>query len=188
MQTESADSTAGDDPPRHGALKLTMRPLGGFAADLNAVVSNLDAVLATTEAAGAPQHQEAQQRVQTIGGVGPLVGLSLTTTLERVPFRKANAFGAFIGLDPRTNDSGPKAGHRRLSKRGPAESRRLLFNAAMSAIKTTGWKPLDESYRTHDWSTTAALVILARKIARAVGSIHHYQTTFNPARITQSLT
>lgn len=57
-----------------------MRPLGGFAADLNAVVSNLDAVLATIEAtraalaAGAPQHQEAQQRVQTIGGVGPLVG------------------------------------------------------------------------------------------------------------------
>lgn len=171
-----------------------MRPLGGFAADLNAVVSNLDAVLATTEAtraalaAGAPQHQEAQQRVQTIGGIGPLVGLSLTTTLERVPFRKANAFGAFIGLDPRAHDSGPKAGHRRLSKLGPAESRRLLFNAAMSAIKTTGWKPLDESYRTHGWSTTATLVILARKIARAVGSSHHYRTTFNPARITQCLT
>ena len=171
-----------------------MRPLGGFAADLNAVVSNLDAVLATTEAtraalaAGAPQHQEAQQRVQTIGGVGPLVGLSLTNTLERVPFRKADAFVAFIGLDPRANDSGQKAGRRRLSKRGPAELRRLLFNAAMSAIKTTVWKPIYESYRMQGWSTTASLIIIARKIARAAWSIHHYRTTFNPARITQCLT
>lgn len=177
-----------------GALKLTMRHLGGFAADLKAVVSNLDALLAKIDAtmaalaAGSPQHQEAQQRVQTIVGVGPLVGLSLTNTLERVPFRKADAFVAVIGLDPRANDSGQKAGRRRLSKRGPAELRRLLFNAAISAIKTTVWKPIYESYRTQGWSTTASLVIIARKIARAAWSIHHYRTTFNPARITQCLT
>jgi transposase len=177
-----------------GALKLTMRHLSGFATDLNAVLSKVDALLAKIDAtmaaiaAGSPQHQEAQQRVQTIVGVGPLVGLSLTNTLERVPFRKADAFVAFIGLDPRANDSGQKAGRRRLSKRGPAELRRLLFNAAMSAIKTNVWKPIYESYRTQGWSTTASLVIIARKIARAAWSIHHYRTTFTQARITQCLT
>jgi transposase len=178
-----------------GTLKLTMRHLvGGFAAELRAVVGKLDALLAKIDAtmaviaAGSPQHQEAQHRVETIVGVGPLVGISLTNTLERVPFRKADAFVAFIGLDPRANDSGHKAGRRRLSKRGPAELRRLLFHAAMSAIKTKVRKPIYESYRTQGWSTTASLVIIARKIARAAWSIHHYRTTFNPERITKCLT
>ena len=177
-----------------GTLKLTMRHLGGFAPELKAVVGKLDALLAKIDAtmaaiaACSPQHQEAQQRVETIVGVGPVVGISLTNTLERVPFRKADAFVAFTGLDPRANDSGHKAGRRRLSKRGPAELRRLLFNAAMSAIKTTVWKPIYEHYRTQGWSTTASLVIIARKIARAAWSIHHYRTTFHPERITQCLT
>ena len=177
-----------------GTLKLTMRNLGGFAAELKAVVGKLDALIAKIDAAmsalaaGSPQHQEAQHRVQTIVGVGPLVGISLTNTLERVPFRKADAFVAFTGLDPRANDSGHKAGRRRLSKRGPAELRRLLFNAAMAAIKTKVWKPIYEHYRTQGWSTTASLVIIARKIARAAWSIHHYRTTFNPERITKCLT
>lgn len=133
-----------------GTLKQTMRHLGGFAAELKAVRGKVDALIAKIDAtmavmaASSPQHQEAQQRVETIVGVGPLVGISLTTTLERVPFRKADAFVAFIGLDPRANDSGHKTGRRRLSKRGPAELRRLLFNAAMSAIKTKVWKPIYE--------------------------------------------
>ena len=95
------------------------------------------------------------------------MGIGLTNTFERVPFRKADAFVAFIGFDPRANDSGHKAGRWRLSKRGPAELRRLLFNAAMSAIQTTVWKPIYEHYRTQGWSTTASSVIIARKIARA---------------------
>jgi transposase len=98
-----------------GTLKLTMRNLGGFAAELKAVMSKLDALIAKIDApmsalaAGSPQHQEAQHRLQTIVGVGPLVGISLTNTLERVPFRKADAFVAFTDLDPRANDSGAQS-------------------------------------------------------------------------------
>ncbi len=177
-----------------GALKLSMRSLGGFAVELKAAVGKLDALIAkidvtmATLAAGSPQHQEAQERLETIVGVGPVVGMSLTNTLERVPFRKADAFVAFTGLDPRANDSGHKAGRRRLSKRGPAELRRLLYVAAMSAITTKVWKPIYEHYRTQGWSTTASLVIIARKIARATWSIHHDRTTLNSERITKGLT
>jgi len=177
-----------------GTLQLTMRQLGGFAAELKAVVDKRDALLAKIDAtmaamaACSPQHQEAQQRIETIVGVGPLVGIGLTNPLERVPFRKADAFVAFIGFDPRANDSGHKAGRRRLSKRGPAELRRLLLNAAMSAITATVWKPIYEHDRTQGWSTTVSLVIIARKIARAAWSIHHDRTTFHPERITKCLT
>ncbi|MDP3662351.1 MAG: transposase, partial [Nitrosomonas sp.] len=84
------------------------------------------------------------------------------------------------------NDSGNKIGRRRLSKRGPAELRRLLFNAAMAAAKSKAWKPIYAHYRAQGWSTTAALVIIARKIARAAWSIHHYHSTFDPERITKN--
>jgi transposase len=177
-----------------GALKLTMANLGGFTREVKAVVRKLDAILAKLDAtmaavaAQSPSHQHAQHRLQTIVGVGPLVGLTLTNTLERVPFRHADAFVAFTGLDPRAKESGRKVGRRRLSKRGPAELRRLLFTAAMAAIKTKVWKPIYDSYRTRGWSTTATLVIIARKIARAAWSIHRYQTTFNPDRLTKGLT
>lgn len=177
-----------------GTLKLTMRNLDGFAAELNAVMCKLDTLLAkidtaiSTITARSPQYTDTQQRLQTIVGVGPLVGTALTNTLERIPFRSADALVAFIGYDPRANDSGHKAGRRRLSKRGPGELRRLLFNAAMSAAKTKTWKPIYGHYRTQGWSTTASLVIIARKIARAAWSIHHYRTTFNPERITKCLT
>jgi transposase len=173
-------------------LKLTMNNLSGFSAELKAVLLKLDALIAKIDAAMSaiaacsPQHVDAQQHLQTIVGVGPVVGMALTNTLERAPFRNADAFVAFIGYDPRANDSGHKVGRRRLSKRGPAELRRLLFNAAMAAIKSKVWKPIYEHYRALGWSTTAALVIIARKIARTAWSIHHYHSIFDPERITKN--
>ena len=175
------------------ALKLTMGSLSGFATELKSVLLKLDVLIARIDAAMSalascsPQHVEAQRRLQTIVGVGPIVGMALTNTLERVPFRNADAFVAFTGFDPRANDSGRKTGRRHLSKRGPGELRRLLFNAAMAAIKSKVWKPIYEHYRTRGWSTTAVLVIIARKIARAAWSIHHYHSTFDPERITKNV-
>ena len=87
---------------------------------LDVLIARIDAAMAAI-AAGSPQHGEAQHCLQTIVAVGLVVGVALANTLERVPFRNADAFVAFIGYDPRANDSGHKAGRRRLSKRGPAE-------------------------------------------------------------------
>jgi transposase len=126
--------------------------------------------------------------LRTIYGVGPVVSAALVNTLERVPLKSADAFVAFTGLDPRPDDSGQHRGKRRLSKRGPAELRRLLYVAAMSAKKTKAWKPLFEHYRAKGLSSTAALVILARRIARTAWSMYTYKTDFDPARLTKSLT
>jgi transposase len=98
--------------------------------------------------------------------------------------KSADAFAAFTGLDPRPDDSGQRRGKRRLSKRGPAELRRLLYLAAMSAIKTKTWRPLYEHYRAKGLSSTATLVILAR----TAWSIYTYKTVFDPARLTNPLT
>ncbi len=120
------------------------------------------------------------KRLTTVVGFGPLLSASLAQALTRHPFASSDAFVAFIGYDPRPRDSGQKRGRRFLSKRGPAVMRRLLFNAAMSASKTKTWQPFYQRYRARGLPTTAALVILARKLARVAFSITKHETNFNP--------
>jgi transposase len=126
--------------------------------------------------------------LRTITGVGSVVSAALVNSLERMPLKKADSFVAFTGLDPRPDDSGRHQGKRRLSKRGPSELGRLLYVAALSAIKTKTWRPLYEHYRGKGLSSTAALVILARRIARIAWSMYAYKTEFDPGRLMKSLT
>jgi transposase len=126
---------------------------------------------------------QAAQHLRTIVGFGPLLSASLAHALHRRPYRNADAFVAYIGYDPRVRDSGQWRGRRFLSKHGSPELRRLLFAAAMSACKTTTWHAFYQRYRDRGFSSTAALVILARKLARTAFSIVKYEQDFSPERI-----
>lgn len=169
------------------ALRASGEDLVECRNQLQDVLERLDLVIAKIDVHLAElgrtseTHRRSQTRLQTIVGIGPLVSMSLANTLNRIPFRNADAFIAYTGYDPRPFDSGQKIGRRRLSKRGPGELRRLLYTAAMAGAKTKTWKPFYERYRAQGWSSTAALVILARKIARVAFAIHRNDTDFNPA-------
>ena len=82
--------------------------------------------------------------LRTIVGFGPLLSHTMANAITRHPFANDDAFIAFVGYDPRARDSGQRKGRRFLSKRGPAELRRLLYLAAMSASKTKLWQPFYE--------------------------------------------
>ncbi|WP_295521816.1 transposase, partial [uncultured Pseudacidovorax sp.] len=97
----------------------------------------------------------------------------------RMPVASADAVVAFTGLNPRPNDSGKKTGQRRLSKKGWPESRRLLYAAAMSAARTKTWKSFYQAQRSKGLSTTAALVVLARKLMRVAFSLFKQQAMFD---------
>jgi transposase len=105
-------------------------------------------------------------RCQGIPGIGPLNAAALVAMFHRAPFRNADAFIAFLGLDVRVRESGRYRGRRKLTKRGDPELRRLLFNAARAAARTSAWKAYYERLRARGLSTIAACVALARKIAR----------------------
>jgi transposase len=152
-------------------------------AKFDALIKKIDLTLARLSAA-CPERFQTQQHLQSIIGVGPIVGISLSNLLQRIAFRNADAFVAFLGYDTRPEDSGQKRGRRRLSKRGPGELRRLLFNAAMSASKCEPWNPIYRHYRDKGLSGTAALCIIARKIARTAWSISKHKTLFDPKRLT----
>jgi transposase len=169
------------------ALNQSLKDLTGFSADLKTVNERLDQFVKRMDAqvkALIEANQDRKQqytRLRKIAGLGGVVvRSSVLNTLERVPLHSADAFIAFTGLDPRPEDSGHHIGRRRLSKRGPSELWRLLHIAAMAAVKTKLWKPIYEHYRTKGLSTTAALVVIARRIARTAWSVYTPKTDFEP--------
>jgi transposase len=171
------------------SLQLSFQGLSGWTKQWRATAKKLDGLIGQIDRRlrELAQHQaEAQTRVQSIVGVGPLVGTALTNLFSRVPLRNANAAVAFVGLDPRAKESGQFRGRRFLSKRGPGELRRLLFNAARSASKTKLWRPLYQCYRARGLSTTEATVILARKLLRIAFSISRHGGVFDAAKLKQA--
>ena len=133
-----------------------------------------------------PALSNASARLLSVVGFGPLVSKATAHALTRHDFKHSDAFVAYIGYDPRVRDSGQYRGRRYLSKRGPAEMRRLLFNAAMSASRTKLWQPVYARYRARGFSTTASLVIIARKLARIAFSIVKHDVAFDPERFQRS--
>jgi transposase len=120
------------------------------------------------------------KRCTKVEGIGFLTGARLIAAFQRGDFRNADAFIAFLGMDLRVSQSGQKDGRRSLTKRGDPEARRLLHNAAMSASRTSAWKGFYEEQRARGFSTTQALVILARKLARVVFALLKGQSEYRP--------
>lgn len=154
------------------ALGRTLRALEALIAELDARMQELVAEEDTLRTAA--------KHLRTMVGFGPLLSASMAHAITRRPFKNGDALIAYIGYDPRVRDSGQWRGRRCLSKRGPAELRRLLFTAAMSACKTQLWRPFYQRYRARGLSTTAALVVLARKLARIAFSIVKHNIDFRP--------
>jgi transposase len=169
-----------------GALRQTCSQASALKTEAAKAVADLDALIKKIDrqleklSQSIPQRAEHEKQLQTIKGVGPLTAAWLANLFDRVKFKNSDAVVAFTGMDPRSCDSGQKRGRRRLSKRGPAEGRRLLFTAGMAAAKSNMWKPVYEHYRKLGWSTTATILILARKILRIAFSIYKTGLSFDP--------
>lgn len=172
-----------------GAIRQSMTRLSSLKTEINVTFKALDTLLkAIDRKIEQTLASEADIQVQagclrSVPGIGLLSGAALLNLFRRLPEAHADAVVAFTGLDPRPCDSGQKRGKRRLSKRGPSELRRLLFNAAMSAAKTKVWRPYYERERAKGLPTTAALVILARRLVRVAFALFKKQIHFNPDRV-----
>jgi transposase len=150
-------------------------------ASIKRLVDAIERELLTTVHA-LPQGRVRFEQLRSIPGIGHLSGAALLHLFTRLGFKDSDAPIAYSGLDPRPADSGQKIGRRRLSKRGPAELRRLLYNAAMAAAKTKVWKPYYQRQRAKGLSTTAAFVVLARKLIRVAFALFKQDAYFDPTR------
>jgi transposase len=138
--------------------------------------------------AGVAEWQDLASRLRTEPGVGPVVSAHLVQVLTRFPFATADAFIAHTGLDPRPNDSGQKQGRRRLTHHGDATLRTMLFMAAVAACKVPAWRALYEAYRKKGLPSTAAYVIVARKLARIAFSLFKSGQNYDPRLAPNAIT
>lgn len=120
------------------------------------------------------------RRCDAIEGVGELTSMALANTFHRGRFKNSDAFIAYLGMDVKVRDSGTQRGRRKLTKKGDPELRRLLYNAAMSARKTSAWQELYDTYLSQGLKPIQALVKLARKLARIAFALMQTQTAYQP--------
>lgn len=130
--------------------------------------------------------REGQRRLRTIVGIGPQTSAFLTALLSRIRFENVDALVAYSGLDPRPDDSGQKRGKRVLSKRGPAQLRRLLWLAAFSASHSKAFTSQYQAIQRKGLSSTASIVILARKLLRIVWAVWRTGRPFDSSKIAPS--
>lgn len=120
------------------------------------------------------------KHITSVPGIGLLSGTALLGLFRRLATRSSDAVIAFLGMDLRPMDSGNKKGLRRMTKRGPSEHRRLLFNAAMSASRTDAWRAHYERECAKGLPRVAALNALARRLVRVAFGLFKSKTPFNP--------
>jgi len=121
--------------------------------------------------------------ITSVPGIGLLTGAALLGLFRRLATRSSDAVIAFLGMDLRPMDSGQKTGVRRMTKRGPSEHRRLLFNAAMSASRTKVWQAHYARECAKGLSRVAALNALARRLVRVAFGLFKTKTSFNHQRV-----
>ncbi len=118
------------------------------------------------------------QRCLSIPGIGPLNAAILVTAYHRGVFASSDSFVAFIGLDVRLRESGRYKGQRKLTKRGEAEIRRLLYCAAQPARSYPPFSAYYQRQIDKGLPKIAAKVILARKLARIAFALMQNQAHF----------
>ncbi len=115
----------------------------------------------------------------SIPGIGPLNAAALVAAFHRGAFANSDHFIAFIGMDVRLRESGRFKGKRKLTKRGEAEVRRLLYCAAQPARCCQRFEDYYQKQLEKGLPKIAAKVILARKLARIAFTLMSKQEMFD---------
>ncbi len=93
-------------------------------------------------------------RLMSVPGVGPMTALAFVSAIDDPDrFTRSSAVGAYLGLTPRRHQSGEVDWSGRISKRGDALARHMLYEAANALM-----------VRTKKWSAPKAWAL--RKAAR----------------------
>jgi transposase len=149
----------------------------GVMTQFNALLKRIDQRMLTL--IEALDWSDDYRRCLSIPGIGPLNAAALVSAFHRGAFSGADAFVAYIGLDVTQRDSGQMKGKRKLSKRGPAELRRLLWCAAKPARSYRPFAEYHQRQLDKGLAKTAANCILGRKLARLAFTLMTRREMFN---------
>jgi transposase len=174
------------------SVRQSFRGVPSLKADARRLIEHIDRVIGRLELLikrtlqQMPEALAAAEQIAQIPGYGVLTSTWLGYRFTRRPYATSDAVVAAGGLDPRADDSGHRHGPRKLSKEGPAEERRLVFNCARSAARMPLWRPYYEAQLAKGLSATAATIVLARKMLRVAFAVYKSRQPFNPLLIGRS--
>ncbi|RJT22399.1 IS110 family transposase [Mesorhizobium waimense] len=132
---------------------------------------------------------EVCRRLMTTPGVGPVVALAYTATID-IParFRNSKAVGAILGLTPVLNESGESRRVGRISACGDGMMRTLLYEAAqvlLTRVAKWSWLKAWAVKVARRRGRQKAVVALARRLAVIM---HRMWTDGTPFRWTKEST
>lgn len=166
-----------------GDLPVLAKPVQALLTEYDRLLAALDEQIALLVRSQEELIHDSE-RLQTIPGIGAQGAAMLLCLFRRIPFKRIDALIAFTGLDPRPMDSGQKRGKRKLSKRGPALLRRQIYMIGFAASKSKVCRAYYQSLRTRGFSSTAAFVMLGRKLLRVAFSVWHSHKPFDAEQFT----
>ena len=109
------------------------------------------------------------QRLMTIPGVGPVVALAYTATIDMPQrFKNSKAVGPILGLTPKLNESGESKRAGCISLCGDGMMRTLLYEAAqasLTSVKKWSWLKAWAMNVAKRRGMRKAVVALARRLA-----------------------
>jgi transposase len=130
-------------------------------------------------------HNEDSQRLERIGGFGPLTASAFVASLGNArSFKNGRQVAAWLGLVPRQNSSGGKTKLLGISKHGDVYLRTLLIHGARAVLRHLAHR----AHPTDDWlrrllarrNKNVAAVALANKNARVAWALLAHQRDFAP--------
>jgi transposase len=125
------------------------------------------------------------RKLMTVPGVGPVTAVRFVAALDEVQrFPNAHALQSYLGLTPGENSSSERQRRTGITKAGPAPLRRVLVQAAWSALRT---RPTDPMVIWANQIATRrgmfiAVVALARKIAGILFALWRDGATYRASR------
>lgn len=113
--------------PLPAAIREAVTPLLETIGHLTDQIHDYDRQVATVSR----QRYPASERLQQVGGVGPLTALAYQLTLEEPGrFEKSRSVGPYVGLTPRRDQSGQTDKQLRITKCGDGYLRQLLVTSS----------------------------------------------------------
>lgn len=119
-------------PHLPGALLAALEPVLDVLAELQIRIEAYDEEIERLSAKEYPETQVLRQ----IKGVGPLVALTYVVTIDDPHrFPRSRTLGSFLGLVPRSFQSGDRDPQLRITKAGDRDLRKLLVGAASYVLR-----------------------------------------------------
>jgi transposase len=168
-------------------LQPALQPLLDQLEQITRQIRDYDRQIATLSAERYPETRLLTQ----VPGVGPITALAFVLTLENPNrFKRSRAVGTYLGLCPRTDQSGDKDPQCRITKAGNPMLRRLLVQAAHYQLGPFGpdtdlrrWG-LARAERGGRIAKRKAVIAVARKLAVLLHRLWVTAEVYEPLRNT----